>query len=107
MTTNEDIKNTEETTNESEMTMEQLIAQQESLSEQLNKREIVEVPVVQISGDYILVDTGAKKEGAILVSEFDEKNLPAGAAGKARPLTKSSQRSFFVQMAGKKEWNMV
>ena len=77
MTTNEDIKNTEETTNETEMTMDQLIAQQESLSEQLNKREIVEVPVVQISGDYILVDTGAKKEGAILVSEFDGKTLPA------------------------------
>jgi len=78
MTTNEEIKNTEETMNESEeMTMDQLIAQQESLSEQLNKREIVEVTVVQISGDYILVDTGAKKEGAILVSEFEGKTLPA------------------------------
>lgn len=77
MTTNEEIKNTEETINESEMTMDQLIAQQESLSEQLNKREIVEVTVVQISGDYVLVDTGAKKEGAILVSEFDGKPLPA------------------------------
>ena len=77
MTTNEEIKNTEETMNESEMTMDQLIAQQESLSEQLNKREIVEVTVVQITGDYILVDTGTKKEGAILVSEFDGKTLPA------------------------------
>ncbi len=76
-TTNEEIKTTEETTNEAEMTMDQLIAQQESLSEQLNKREIVEVSVVQITGDYILVDTGAKKEGAILVSEFDGKTLPA------------------------------
>ena len=75
MTTNEEIKNLEET-NEAEMTMDQLIAQQESLSEQLNKREIVEVTVVQISGDYILVDTGAKKEGALLVSEFDGKTLP-------------------------------
>ncbi|MBQ8843704.1 MAG: S1 RNA-binding domain-containing protein [Elusimicrobiaceae bacterium] len=73
---NEEIKTTEEI-NEAEMTMDQLIAQQESLSEQLNKREIVEVTVVQISGDYILVDTGAKKEGAILVSEFDGKTLPA------------------------------
>ncbi len=75
-TTNEELKTTEETTNEAEMTMDQLIAQQESLSEQLNKREIVEVTVVQITGDYILVDTGAKKEGAILVSEFDGKTLP-------------------------------
>ena len=73
---NEEIKTTEEI-NEAEMTMDQLIAQQESLSESLNKREIVEVTVVQISGDYILVDTGAKKEGAILVSEFDGKTLPA------------------------------
>ena len=75
-TTNEELKTTEDTTNEAEMTMDQLIAQQESLSEQLNKREIVEVTVVQITGDYILVDTGAKKEGAILVSEFDGKTLP-------------------------------
>ncbi len=77
MTTNEEIKITEETTNEAEMTMDELIAQQESLSEQLNKREIVEVTVVQITGDYLLVDTGAKKEGAIAVSEFDGKTLPA------------------------------
>ena len=77
MTTNEENKTIEETTNETEMTMDQLIAQQESLSEQLNKREIVEVTVVQISGDYILVDTGAKKEGAILVSEYAGKTLPA------------------------------
>lgn len=77
MTTNEELKQTDETTNETEMTMDELIAQQESLSEQLNKREIVEVTVVQISGDYILVDTGAKKEGAIAVSEFDGAALPA------------------------------
>ena len=77
MTTNEEIKNTEETINEQEMTMDQLIAQQESLSEKLYKKEIVEVPVVQINQDYILVDTGAKKEGAIAVSEFEGKTLPA------------------------------
>ena len=74
---NEETKTTEETTNETEMTMDQLIAEQESLSEQLNKREIVEVTVVQITGDYILVDTGTKKEGAIAVSEFDANSLPA------------------------------
>ena len=77
MTTNEEIKQTEETINEQEMTMDQLIAQQESLSEKLYKREIVDVPVVQINQDYILVDTGAKKEGAIAVSEFEGKPLPA------------------------------
>lgn len=77
MTTNEEIKTTEEAVNEQELTMDQLIAQQESLLEKLYKREIVEVPVVQISQDYILVDTGAKKEGAIAVSEFAGKTMPA------------------------------
>jgi len=78
MTTNEEIKKSEETINETEeLTMDQLIAQQESLLEKLNKKEIVEVPVVQINQDYILVDTGAKKEGAIPVSEFEGKTLPA------------------------------
>ena len=77
MTMNEEIKNTEDTINEQEMTMAELIAQQESLSEKLYKKEIVEVPVVQINQDYILVDTGAKKEGAIAVAEFEGKTLPA------------------------------
>lgn len=76
MTTNEEIKTTEETINEQEMTMDQLIAQQESLSEKLNKREIVQVTVVQVTQDYVLVDTGTKKEGSIPVSDFDGKTLP-------------------------------
>ena len=75
--TNEETKNTQDTINEQEMTMDQLIAQQESLLEKLYKKEIVEVPVVQINQDYILVDTGAKKEGAIAVSEFEGKTMPA------------------------------
>ena len=74
--TNEEIKQTEDTINETEMTMDQLIAQQESLSEKLFKKEIVEVPVVQINQDYILVDIGAKKEAAIAVSEFEGKAMP-------------------------------
>ena len=77
MTTNEEIKQTEDTINETEMTMDQLIAQQESLSEKLYKKEIVEVPVVQINQDYILVDVGAKKEAAISVSEFEGKTMPS------------------------------
>ena len=40
-TTNEEIKQTEDTINEQELTMDQLIAQQESLSEKLYKKEIV------------------------------------------------------------------
>lgn len=74
MTTNEE--NTTQETTEQELTMEQLIAQQESLLEKLNKREIVEVPVVQITKDSVLVDVGTKKEGAISVSEFEGKTLP-------------------------------
>ena len=74
--TNDEIKQTEDTTNEAEMTMDQLIAQQESLSEKLFKKEIVEVPVVQVNQDYILVDVGAKKEAAIAASEFEGKTMP-------------------------------
>ena len=76
MTMNEETNTTQETT-EQELTMDQLIAQQDSLLEKLNKREIVEVPVVQINQDYILVDTGTKKESAIAVSEFEGKTLPS------------------------------
>ena len=75
MTTNEKNTTTQETT-EQELTMEQLIAQQESLLEKLNKREIVEVPVVQITKDSVLVDVGTKKEGAIAITEFEGKTLP-------------------------------
>jgi len=106
MTTNEEIKNTEETMNESEMTMDQLIAQQESLSEQLNKREIVEVTVVQISGDYVLVDTGAKKEGAILVSEFDGKTLPAVGDKVSAVLVKKGTDERYSILSHKKALEM-
>lgn len=76
MTTNEEIKTTEATINEPEMTMDELIAQQESLSDKLTKHEIVQVTVVQVSQDFVLVDTGTKKEGAIAVSEFEGKTMP-------------------------------
>ena len=76
MTQNEETKTTQETT-EQELTMDQLIAQQQSLLEKLNKREIVEVPVVQVTQDSILVDIGTKKEGAVSASEFTGKTLPA------------------------------
>lgn len=76
MTTNEEIKNTEVSANEPEMTMDELIAQQESLSDKLNKREIVQVTVVQVNQDFVLVDTGTKKEGAIAIAEFEGKTLP-------------------------------
>ncbi len=76
MTTNEETNTTQTTANEQELTMDQLIAQQDSLLEKLNKREIVEVSVVQVTQSSILVDTGAKKEGYIPASEFEGKTLP-------------------------------
>ena len=45
------------------MTMDQLFAQQDEMHDKLNKKEIVEVTVVQVSQDNVLVDVGSKKEG--------------------------------------------
>ncbi len=59
------------------MTMDQLFAEQDQMQQKLNKREIVNVTVVQISQDNILVDTGDKKEGLIPLTDFEGKTLPA------------------------------
>lgn len=106
MTMNEEIKNTEDTINEQEMTMAELIAQQESLSEKLYKKEIVEVPVVQINQDYILVDTGAKKEGAIAVAEFEGKTLPAVGDTISAVLVKRGSDERPSILSHKKPWNI-
>ncbi|WP_428897599.1 small subunit ribosomal protein S1 [Parelusimicrobium proximum] len=62
---------------EQELTMDQLFAEQEKILEKLNKKEIVEVTVVQVGQDTVLVDTGDKKEGSIAASEFEGRDLPA------------------------------
>jgi ribosomal protein S1 len=59
-----------------EITMDQLFAQQEEMQQKLNKREIVNVTVVQVSADNVLVDTGDKKEGLIPLADFDDKSAP-------------------------------
>lgn len=59
------------------MTMDQLFAQQEEMHSKLNKREIVNVSVVQITQDNVLIDTGDKKEGLMPLSDFDGRPLPA------------------------------
>jgi len=74
--TNAEEKKETQTTDEN-MTMDQLFAQQEEMQQKLNKREIVNVTVVQISQDNILVDTGDKKEGIIALSDFEGRTLPA------------------------------
>lgn len=75
----EEIKNQEET-NEQELTMEDLFAEQDKLLGKLNKREIVQVTVVQIGPDSVLVDTGDKKEGYIPLSDFEGREVPAVGA---------------------------
>ncbi|WP_424244738.1 ribosomal protein S1 [Elusimicrobium posterum] len=79
MTNNEEIKNESlqsEGAEQEEMTMEQLFAEQDALTNKLNKKEIVEVTVVQVGQDSILVDTGDKKEGYIPAADFDGRGLP-------------------------------
>ncbi len=55
-------ENKEVQTQNEEMTMDQLFAEQEEMQDKLNKKEIVELKVVQISQDNVLVDVGSKKE---------------------------------------------
>ncbi|MDR1684324.1 MAG: S1 RNA-binding domain-containing protein [Elusimicrobiota bacterium] len=75
MTNQQEEANLAQTAQE-DITMDQLFAQQEEMHQKLNKREIVNVTVVQISQDNVLVDTGDKKEGLIPVSDFEGKALP-------------------------------
>jgi ribosomal protein S1 len=77
MTNAEEKQKNQTAVHEEDMTMDQLFAEQEEMQQKLNKREIVNVTVVQISQDNILVDTGDKKEGLIAVSDFEGRPLPA------------------------------
>lgn len=77
MTNPEEIKNTQAADSSEDITMDQLFAEQDAMQEKLNKREIVNVSVVQISQDNVLVDTGDKKEGLIPLSDFEGKAVPA------------------------------
>ena len=69
-------ENKEIQTQNDEMTMDQLFAEQEEIQDKLNKKEIVELTVVQISQDNVLVDVGSKKEGLIPLSDFEGKETP-------------------------------
>ncbi len=76
MTNSQENNAVQATENQENMTMDQLFAEQEQMQEKLNKREIVNVSVVQISQDNVLVDTGDKKEGLIPLSDFEGRPLP-------------------------------
>lgn len=90
-----EITNTESA--QENMTMDQLFAQQEEMHSKLNKREIVNVSVVQITQDNVLVDTGDKKEGLIPLSDFEGRPLPAvGSQVSAVLLRKGSDERHCV-----------
>ena len=74
--TNPENKETQATQTNEEMTMDQLFAQQDEMQDKLNKKEIVEVTVVQVSQDNVFVDVGSKKEGLIPLSDFEGKAVP-------------------------------
>ena len=74
--TNPEKKETQTTQINDEMTMDQLFAQQDEMQDKLNKKEIVEVTVVQVSQDNVFVDVGSKKEGLIPLSDFEGKEVP-------------------------------
>lgn len=74
--TNPENKETQATQTNEEMTMDQLFAQQDEMQDKLNKKEIVEVTVVQVSQDNVLVDVGSKKEGLIPLTDFEGKTVP-------------------------------
>ncbi|MDD6173327.1 MAG: S1 RNA-binding domain-containing protein [Elusimicrobiaceae bacterium] len=76
MTNPEEITNIQAADSGEDMTMDQLFAEQDAMQEKLNKREIVNVNVVQISQDNVLVDTGDKKEGLIPLSDFEGRAVP-------------------------------
>lgn len=61
---------------EEEMSMADLLKEEEAVSSKLYGRDIVEVKVVQVTSDSVLVDIGEKKEGAIPLSDFQDKKPP-------------------------------
>ncbi|MEW5950813.1 MAG: S1 RNA-binding domain-containing protein [Elusimicrobia bacterium] len=63
----------EQTGQEQEMSMEQLLSQQGEVSEKLYSREIIQVKVVEVNSEYVFADIGEKKEAIIPVAEFDGK----------------------------------
>ena len=67
MTNSQEEKIQEQTQDQENLTMDELFAQQDQMQEKLNKREIVNVSVVQISQDYVMVDTGDNTAPLILV----------------------------------------
>ncbi|MDQ7773600.1 MAG: S1 RNA-binding domain-containing protein [Elusimicrobiales bacterium] len=88
---------------EEEMSMADLLKEEEAVSSKLYGRDIVEVKVVQVTADSVLVDIGEKKEGAIPLSDFQDRKPPEPGAvipailekkgGEGRPTILSHKRA--------------
>ncbi len=94
-------------TQEQELTMEQLFAEQEKILGKLNKKEIVQVTVVQIGQDSILVDTGDKKEGYIPLSDFEGREMPKVGDKVDAVLVKKGSDERHAMLSHKKALEMV
>lgn len=66
----------EETQQEVEMSMAELLQSEDNLSEKLYNGELVYVRVVDVRSDYVYVDIGEKNEALIPVSDFADFKLP-------------------------------
>ena len=48
----------------------------EGLNQQFDVNQIVEGTIVEVNGDYVVIDVGFKSEGAIYANECDETEEP-------------------------------
>jgi len=72
--------NVEEQNNDSsEISMEELLANETALNDKLYMKEIIQVKVVEVTNEYVFVDIGEKKEGIIAISEFEDKKPEVGS----------------------------
>lgn len=61
---------------EEELSMADLLKAEAAVSEKIYSRDVVTVKVVQVTPDLVLVDIGEKKEGAIVLAEFQDEKKP-------------------------------
>lgn len=69
-------KKVEENNQENELTMDDLLKEEESFSNKLYSREIIDVKVVEVTNEGVFVDIGEKKEGIIPLDEFEPDKKP-------------------------------
>ncbi|MGC8729100.1 MAG: hypothetical protein ACP5SD_07515, partial [Elusimicrobiales bacterium] len=61
---------------ENEISMEELLKAEDNLSEKLYKNELVYVKVVAVNNEFVYVDIGEKNEGIIPIKDFEGFKLP-------------------------------